>query len=282
MPLNAKCPTCGHVCRLPDGDSQSEVLCPACRSLFSRAAQPAQPPPSLLDRAPRAGAAPPGAAPNRTLLAEPEAIVRYTCPRCKQSLESPASSAGQKLNCPGCGQRLQVPQPSTPPPAPINKTILATEETASPVTAAAPMASPPPAPVPQVLVALDVVDERPSRRSSERSARRENCLECGTDVTNRSKVQTCSDCGSTFCSSGCYREHRNHAHSRRKKKKRRPERVECPHCDSTARPRTAWVISQSGWVLFVVLLLFFFPLCWIGLLMTEPEYRCTDCGARLY
>lgn len=277
MPLSAKCPTCGHVCRLPDDPQQSEVLCPACRSLFSRAPQAA---PSLLDRAPRA-AAPPAVPPNRTLLAEPEAMIRYTCPRCKQSLESPASSAGQKLNCPGCGQRLQVPQPSTPLAPPINKTILATEETAVPVTATAPVAAPLPVPAPHSLDELDVVDERPSRRSSERSARRESCLECGKDVTDRAKVQTCSDCGSLFCSSACYREHRYHAHSRRRKKKRRPERVECPYCDSTARPRAAWVISQSGWVLFVVLLLFFFPLCWIGLLMTEPEYRCSDCGARL-
>ncbi len=79
----------------------------------------------------------------------------------------------------------------------------------------------------------------------------------------------------------CYREHRYYAHSRRERKKRRPEKAECPYCDSTARPRCTMVISQAGWVLFIVLLFLFFPLCWIGLLMTEPEYRCRDCGARL-
>jgi hypothetical protein len=100
-------------------------------------------------------------------------------------------------------------------------------------------------------------------------------------LSGRARVQTCADCGSTFCSAACYREHRYYAHSRRRKKKRRPQRAECPFCDSTARPYSTWVISQAGWILFAVLLLFFFPLCWIGLLMTEPEYRCSDCGARL-
>src|SRR4051812_23054118 len=42
--------------------------------------------------------------PNRTVLAQIEAMIRYTCPRCKKSLESPASFAGQKLNCPDCNQ----------------------------------------------------------------------------------------------------------------------------------------------------------------------------------
>jgi DNA-directed RNA polymerase subunit RPC12/RpoP len=280
MPVNVKCPTCGHVCRLADDAAESEVLCPSCRSFFSRAAQAT---PSLLGRAPRAEAAQPPAAPNRTLLAEPEAMVRYTCPRCKRSLESPVSFAGQKLNCPGCNQRLQIPQPSTPPPPPINKTILATEEQAG---APPPVPTPPPPPAsPPAARPMDelaIVEESPSKRESGRSARRESCLECGANLNGRDRVQTCSDCGSTFCSAACYREHRYYSHSRRKKKqKRRPERVQCPYCDSTERPRTAWVISQSGWILFAVLLFFFFPLCWIGLLMTEPEYRCSDCGRRL-
>lgn len=274
MPLNVKCPTCGHVCRLAEDAQEPEVLCPACRSLFARTAQPA---PSLLERPRRVEATPAAAAPqNRTVLAEPEAMIRYTCPRCKRSLESPASFAGQKLNCPGCDQRLQIPLPSTPPAAAVNKTMLATEE--RPVTATAPPPAPPPA---RPLDALEVVEEPPSRRASAAPARRESCLECGANITGRSRVQTCSDCGSLFCSAACYREHRYYAHSRRRTKKRRPERVECPYCDSTARPRSAWVISQTGWIIFAVLLIFFFPLCWVGLLMTEPEYRCSDCGARL-
>jgi DNA-directed RNA polymerase subunit RPC12/RpoP len=209
---------------------------------------------------------------NRTILAQPEAMIRYTCPRCKKSLESPASFAGQKLNCPDCGQRLQIPQPSSPPPTPaINKTILATEE---------PIPSPPartsqqlvqafvpPAPVPTV----ELVEEAATRR--------ESCLECGIDITQRARVQTCPDCGSLFCSAGCYREHRHHAHSRRRKKRSRP--VECDVCGSKEPPYARTQISQEGWICFALLLVLFFPLCWIGLLMTQTEWRCRDCGALL-
>ena len=282
MPVNVKCPTCGNVCRLADDAQEPEVLCPSCRSFFPRASQAA---PSLLGRTPRVESSPPPAPTpqNRTLLAQPEAMIRYTCPRCKKSLESPASFAGQKLNCPSCSQRLQIPQPSTPLPAPVNKTILATEEPAAAVPSA-PIPPPQPTSPPAVrpIDTLAVVEDEPSRRVTEPAPRRESCLECGENITGRTRVQTCSDCGSSFCSAACYREHRYYSHSRRRKKKRRPQRVECPYCDSTERPRSAWVISQSGWIVFIiVLLLFFFPLCWLGLLMTEPEYRCSDCGAKL-
>jgi hypothetical protein len=77
----------------------------------------------------------------------------------------------------------------------------------------------------------------------------------------------------------CYREHRFHAHAPRPKS--RPRREVCPNCGSTARPYETTAISQSGWVVFAVLLVFFFPLFWIGLLMTETQVRCADCGARL-
>jgi DNA-directed RNA polymerase subunit RPC12/RpoP len=62
------------------------------------------------------------------MLAEPEPLIRYTCPRCLKPLEAPVSSAGQKSHCRECSQRLQIPQPYAPPPPAINKTILAVEE----------------------------------------------------------------------------------------------------------------------------------------------------------
>jgi hypothetical protein len=40
-------------------------------------------------------------------------------------------------------------------------------------------------------------------------------------------------------------------------------------------------ISAAGWTVFIVMILFCWPLFFIGLLMTE-EYRvCSDCGMRL-
>ena len=206
------------------------------------------------------------------MLGEPETMIHYSCPRCKKSLESPASFAGQKMNCPDCKQRLQIPQPSSAPAVPgLNKTILATEE--PPVGARPPSSRPAAPPVPPVPVpTVELVEEVSV-------ARRESCLECGLDISRRSRVQTCPDCGSLFCSAGCYREHHRHAHDRKPAKRPRP--VECDECGSRVPPRVSTQISQGGWIVFIVLLFFFFPLCWIGLLMTETEYHCRDCGARL-
>ena len=271
MAANVTCPMCGLLCNPPD-PAGPEMRCPACFSLFPVKPAPASP---LLERS--ATTAPSAAAaPNRTLLAQPEAMIRYNCPRCKKSLESPASFAGQKLNCPDCNQRLQIPQPSAPPQPALNKTILATEEPAAPLSYSTPMAPNPPA-VPTVkVVQLDAVAEVVEAAAP---AVRESCLECGRDLSRHARVQTCPDCGSLFCSAACYRDHHHHAHSRKQKKRSRP--VECEYCGSTAPPHRKTEISQEGWITFALLMVFFFPLFWIGLLMTKTEWFCADCGRRL-
>lgn len=55
----------------------------------------------------------------------------------------------------------------------------------------------------------------------------------------------------------------------------------CPFCGYDGAPRTQSNISGAGWAVFVILLLFFFPLCWIGLLMKDTYRVCGDCGAKL-
>jgi hypothetical protein len=178
------------------------------------------------------------------------------------------------LNCPNCNQRLQIPQPTTPAAPPINKTILAAEESGpSPAIYAPPQPSypsQPPIPVLQEMAAAP-----PAIPTA--AVRRETCLECGADLTGRDRLHTCGDCGAALCSAICQREHRYHAHS--PKKRRRPEI--CDRCGSTARPYESTVISQAGWITFALLLVFFFPLFWIGLLMTESRIKCSDCGAFL-
>jgi transcription elongation factor Elf1 len=68
-------------------------------------------------------------------------MIRFTCPRCKALLDAADGSAGLKLHCGLCGQRLQVPAPPSPPPAPINKTVLGTfsEESLPPPTSMKPV-----------------------------------------------------------------------------------------------------------------------------------------------
>src|SRR5262249_16614044 len=52
----------------------------------------------------------------------------------------------------------------------------------------------------------------------------------------------------------------------------------CPYCRSTERPYVSSQISPAGWVVFVIMILFCLPLCFIGLLMTEETRTCADCG----
>jgi DNA-directed RNA polymerase subunit RPC12/RpoP len=263
------CPNCAQGFRIPESVT-GEVRCPSCLIPFANPKPPV-------------GQAKHQASPNKTVLAEPEAMVRYTCPRCKKALESPASYVGQKLNCPGCGQRMQIPQPPAPPASspPINKTVLALSDVPSTDTPANP---PAPTPVPDPLpVVLELADDPPPAPSPP-PLPRESCLECGVDVTGRSRVQSCPDCGSLFCSAQCYREHRYHSHDKKKKKRKRvdlPDDVECDYCGTTRRPYITSVTSDAGWITFIVLLLVFFPLCWVGLLMTETRVTCSDCGRRL-
>jgi hypothetical protein len=56
----------------------------------------------------------------------------------------------------------------------------------------------------------------------------------------------------------------------------------CPFCRSPYPPLTGTRVSTGGWVTFGVLLVFFFPLCWIGLLSKTPYSYCGQCGAKFF
>jgi hypothetical protein len=55
----------------------------------------------------------------------------------------------------------------------------------------------------------------------------------------------------------------------------------CPRCATTMMPQTTRKISGAGWITFAVLLVFFFPLFWIGLLLKEDVLTCPVCNLRL-
>lgn len=55
----------------------------------------------------------------------------------------------------------------------------------------------------------------------------------------------------------------------------------CPNCMSQFLPRIEKRISTAGWITFAVLLVFFFPLFWIGLLIKEEVHVCPSCSMRL-
>ena len=55
----------------------------------------------------------------------------------------------------------------------------------------------------------------------------------------------------------------------------------CPHCMSQYMPRMERRISTAGWITFAVLLVFFFPLFWIGLLIKEDVRVCQTCNSKI-
>jgi hypothetical protein len=61
----------------------------------------------------------------------------------------------------------------------------------------------------------------------------------------------------------------------------RPTRYSCPYCGDKSRPRTYQQTSRTGYYVFVLLLIFFFPLCWLGFFIREQRVRCRGCGIQL-
>jgi lipopolysaccharide-induced tumor necrosis factor-alpha factor len=58
----------------------------------------------------------------------------------------------------------------------------------------------------------------------------------------------------------------------------------CPFCSHEGMPTTEKRVSVGGWVLFAVLLLLCFPVCWIPFVVDgckEEIRRCASCGSRL-
>jgi hypothetical protein len=56
-----------------------------------------------------------------------------------------------------------------------------------------------------------------------------------------------------------------------------PPNFRCPHCQSTAPPVIAKRIGAAGWIVFFALLIFCFPLCFIGLFIKEEYRMCSWC-----
>lgn len=55
----------------------------------------------------------------------------------------------------------------------------------------------------------------------------------------------------------------------------------CPFCKSPYPPLVVEKISVGGWIVFILLFLVCFPVCWIGLLMKEQNSICATCRAVL-
>jgi ribosomal protein L24E len=60
-----------------------------------------------------------------------------------------------------------------------------------------------------------------------------------------------------------------------------PQHFRCPFCGTDAPPVVGQRISTAGWIVFAVMILFCFPLFFIGLLMKEEYRQCSFCRASL-
>jgi hypothetical protein len=61
-----------------------------------------------------------------------------------------------------------------------------------------------------------------------------------------------------------------------------PAMWRCPFCGGGGGlPLEQRKVSTGGWIVFVVLLLCCFPLCFIGLTMKRTTTRCRQCGTIL-
>jgi transposase-like protein len=104
----------------------------------------------------------------------------------------------------------------------------------------------------------------------------EDCRYCGSSlsvpVARLGEKVRCPRCGETVRAETALKRP-----PRRRGSRRWSERYECPECGCDEYPYRTTAISETGWILFAVLLVTFFPLFWIGLLMTEPRWVCPDC-----
>jgi DNA-directed RNA polymerase subunit RPC12/RpoP len=166
---------------------------------------------------------------------------------CRAALAVARDGVGEKIACPHCGQRLQVPVPR-------DKTVLG--EMLPPEVRGAPPAAPAPPRVPGL-----VVVEVPPHAHHPFPPPRDDVIDVVAAPETRRRRRDDDD------------EDDEDRPLRR--------RFKCPECGSTYPPLTRSEISQTGWILFVVLLLFFFPLCFLGLLMKDEYRACADCGVRL-
>jgi hypothetical protein len=158
------------------------------------------------------------------------------------------------VDCPVCAETLQAPDDAAGKgcPCPVCRAVVSV-----PLGEAPPPRAAPAAPVP------------PGRVGA--------CPTCGHALTITPELEgvrvTCPFCQRDFRPDGAERAP--------PVPKRRRRRFVCPHCGSAERPYRTTRISAAGWTVFAVFLVFFFPLFWVGLLITETEERWYDCGQRV-
>jgi DNA-directed RNA polymerase subunit RPC12/RpoP len=195
--------------------------------------------------------APDGSAASKSATPLPGSI-SVACPGCRRSIPLRSEELSSTIQCARCNTQF-VPVPSIQRPESNKPRAVAGSGVQEPA---------------EVLAVLPA--------DGNRGQNTKYCVECGSII--RAKASVCPKCGVS--------QPRRQEPSQASHLGGPPilgfagSWTKCPYCGSDAEPYHSEQMAQIGWVVFGVLLLVFFPLCWLGFFIKERYVQCPDCGHR--
>ncbi len=183
--------------------------------------------------------------------------ISMICGSCGKKVRAPDSAAGMTATCPHCQARFQVPSGGQP-------TII---DEPSPISTA-------------------ISDAKPIHLSGSSSMEGSAvCPFCAETI--KAGATKCKHCGERLDDNSEF-DRRSARTSRNASRSNRDDDggearsgFSCPFCKASTPPIIKNQISQTGWMVFVLLLIFCFPLCWIGLFIRDDYRVCLSCGMKL-
>jgi ribosomal protein S27E len=215
--------------------------------------------------------------------------IRIRCPNCQQEYTVNDLNAGKRTECKVCRQQMRVPAVGSQDDAPVR-------------TEPADAKAPDPASAETIFLACPHCGHQ--KKAPARFAGQEaQCPKCDkffvAPSLERSAERAPAPVAAPTPESAPmpmveYRRSREVAEEdddydrprrrRRRVRSRDDDRIgfRCPFCNTSELPLWREKISTAGWITFVLLLLVFcWPLCWIGLLMKDRRSVCARCGIEL-
>jgi hypothetical protein len=185
-------------------------------------------------------------------------MIRFSCPACGKKCKAPEAFIGKQAKCPRCGQKVCVPRDS----GPADQKIIGVPPPPSPFRAV---------PIEETTLDTEFASDAGEGQIPEWIPEVLPAEEFSPPPVPSDKLE-----------SGPYDDE---PRPRRSRRSRRWESEEvgfrCPFCQTNYPPQVMSRISTAGWVIFVILLIACFPLCIIGLFITEDYRVCSSCGIKL-
>jgi len=106
MPIEFHCQSCSRLMRTPDSAAGKKGKCPHCGAMMDIPSSPGQ---QAIAPASRTRGSDAETAGTKAQGGNADERIEFPCPRCKQPVRTPASTAGKKGKCPSCGEVVQIP-----------------------------------------------------------------------------------------------------------------------------------------------------------------------------